>query len=83
MAIRPVYISDDSGSGSGETVKTICVKWGTVKNNPNSRDSRSGTSYASFATAWHTGTMYYVTPFIKTNKTSGEVDGKTVTKKTP
>lgn len=122
MAIRPVYISDNSESGSsgsssskvevtsisigskdksgkytvtinvkaknlssGETVKTIGAKWGTVKSNPDSRDSRSGTgaSSASFTTAWHTGTKYYVTPFIKTNKTSGEIDGKTVTKKTP
>lgn len=68
---------------SGETVKTIGAKWGTVKSKPDSRDSRSGTSSASFTSAWHTGTKYYVTPFIKTNKTSGEVDGTTVTKTTP
>lgn len=68
---------------SGESVKTIGAKWGTVKAHPDNRDSRSGASSASFTSAWHTGTKYYVTPFIKTNKTSGEIDGKTVTKKTP
>ncbi len=72
-----------SNLSSGESVKTIGAKWGTVKAHPDYRDSRSGASSASFTSAWHTGTKYYVTPFIKTNKTSGEVDGKTVTKKTP
>lgn len=68
---------------SGESVRMIGAKWGTVKNNPNSRDSRSGVSSATFTSAWHTGTTYYVTPFIKTNMTSGEIDGNTVTKRTP
>lgn len=72
-----------SNLSSGESVKTIGAKWGTVKAHPDYRDSRSGASSASFTSAWHTGTKYYVTPFIKTNKTSGEIDGKTVTKKTP
>lgn len=66
-----------------ESVKMIGAKWGTVKAHPDYRDSRSGASSASFTSAWHTGTKYYVTPFISTNKTSGEIDGKTVTKKTP
>ncbi len=72
-----------SNLSSGESVKTIGAKWGTVKARPDYRDSRSGASSASFTSAWHTGTKYYVTPFIKTNKTSKEVEGKTVTKKTP
>lgn len=72
-----------SNLSSGESVKTIGAKWGTVKAKPDYRDSRSGASSASFTSAWHSGTKYYVTPFIKTNKTSGEIDGKTVTKTTP
>ena len=67
----------------GESVKMIGAKWGTVKSHPNYRDSRSGVSSASFISAWHMGTTYYVTPFIKTNETSGEIEGVTVTKKTP
>lgn len=72
-----------SNLSAGESVKTIGAKWGTVKAHPDYRDSRSGTSSASFISAWHTGTKYYVTPFIKTNKTPVETEGKTVTQKTP
>lgn len=68
---------------SGESVKTIGAKWGTVKAKPSSRDSRSGATSASFSAAWHTGTNYYVTPFVKTTKTSSEVSGNTVSKRTP
>lgn len=122
MAIRPVYIKEDSSSGngnsgsssakvevssisigtkdksgrysvtitvkasnlsSGETVKTIGAKWGTVKGNPDSRDSRSSGTSVSFTSAWHSGQTYYVTPFLKTNKTDGEIIGTTKSKKTP
>lgn len=68
---------------SGETVKTIGAKWGTNKSNPSNRDSRSSGTSATFTSAWHTGSTYYVTPFLKTNKTSGEITGNTKTKKTP
>lgn len=68
---------------SDESIKTIGAKWGTVKSNPSSRDSRSGISSATFTSAWHTNSTYYVTPFLKTNKTSGEITGQTKTKKTP
>lgn len=125
MAIRPVYIKEDSSSGndnggsggsssakvevssisigtkdksgrysvtievkasnlsSGETVKTIGAKWGTVKGNPDSRASRSSGTSVSFTSAWHSGQTYYVTPFLKTNKTDGEITGTTKSKKTP
>lgn len=68
---------------SEETVKTIGAKWGTVKGNPDSRDSRSSGTSASFTSAWHSGQTYYVTPFLKTNKTDGEITGATKSKKTP
>lgn len=68
---------------SGETVKTIGVKWGTVKGNPDSRDSRSSGTSVSFTSAWHSGQTYYVTPFLKTNKTDGEITGTTKSKKAP
>lgn len=122
MAIRPVYIKENSSSGngnsgsssakvevssisignkdksgrysvtievkasnfsSGETVKTIGAKWGTVKGNPDSRASRSSGTSVSFTSAWHSGQTYYVTPFLKTNKTDGEITGTTKSKKTP
>lgn len=66
-----------------ESVKTIGASWGTVKSNPSNRDSRSSDTSATFTSAWHTGTTYYVTPFLKTNKTDGEITGSTVTKRTP
>ena len=68
---------------SGETVKTIGAKWGTNKSNPSNRDSRSSGTSATLTSAWHTGSTYYVTPFLKTNKTNGEITGTTKTKKTP
>lgn len=68
---------------SGETVKTIGAKWGTNKSNPSNRDSRSSGTSATFLSAWHTASTYYVTPFLKTNKTSGEIVGTTKTKKAP
>lgn len=66
-----------------ETIRTIGAKWGTVKSNPGNRDSRSNGTSATFTTAWHTGTTYYVTPILKTNKTDGEITGVTKTKRTP
>lgn len=68
---------------SDETVKTIGAKWGTVKANPSNRASRSSGTSVTFTSAWHTKSTYYVTPFLKTNKTGGEITGKTKTKKTP
>ena len=66
-----------------ETVKTIGAKWGTVKSNPSNRDSRSSGTSVTFTSPWHTGTTYYVTPFLKTNKTDGEITGSTVSQRTP
>ncbi len=66
-----------------ETVKTIGAKWGTVKSNPSNRDSRSSGTSVTFTSAWHTSSTYYVTPFLKTNKTGGEITGPTKTKRTP
>lgn len=68
---------------SDETVKSIGAAWGTVKGNPSNRDSRSSGTSATFTSAWHSGTTYYVTPFLKTNKTSGEMKGAVKSKKTP
>lgn len=68
---------------SDETVRTIGAKWGTVKSNQSHRDSRSSTTRATFTTAWHTNSTYYVTPFLRTNKTGGEITGNTKSKKTP
>ena len=68
---------------TGESVKTIGAKWGTVKGRPDSRDSRSSGTAVSFTSAWHSGQTYYVTPFLKTNKTDGEITGQTKSKKTP
>lgn len=68
---------------SDETVKGIGAAWGTVKGNPSNRDSRSSGTSATFTSAWHSGTTYYVTPFLKTNKTSGEMKGAVKSKKTP
>jgi len=72
-----------SGLASDESVKTIGAKWGTVKGNPNYRDSRSSGTSVIFTSAWHSGQTYYVTPFLRTNKTYGEITGKTKSKKTP
>lgn len=72
-----------SNLASGETVKTIGAKWGTNRSKPSNRDSRSSGTSAVFSSAWHTGSTYYVTPFLKTNKTSGEITGTTKTKRTP
>lgn len=68
---------------SDETVNTIGAKWGTVESNPDSRDSRSNKSSATFTSAWHSKKTYYVTPFMKTSRTSGEITGETKSKKTP
>lgn len=66
-----------------EAIRTIGAKWGTVKSNPSNRDSRSNGTSVTFTSAWHTGTTYYVTPFLKTNKTDGEITGPTKTVRTP
>ncbi len=72
-----------SNLGYDEYVKMIGVKWGTVRNHPDHRDSRSDGSTETFSAAWHTNTTYYITPFVKTNKTDGEISGPTVSKRTP
>lgn len=66
-----------------EYVKMIGVKWGTVKAHPDHRDSRSEGTTVTFSAGWHTNTTYYVTPFLKTNKTGGEITGSTISKRTP
>lgn len=72
-----------SNLGYNEHIKMIGAKWGTTKNHPDHRDSRSEGTTVTFLTAWHSNATYYVTPFIKTNKTDGEITGTTISKRTP
>lgn len=78
-----VSITVKAKLSSGESVKTIGAKWGVIKGNPDSRDSRSSGSSVTLTTAWHSGKTYYVTPFLNTNKTDGEITGATKSVKTP
>lgn len=72
-----------SNLAADETIRTIGAEWGNVKSNPSNRDSRSSGTSATFTTTWHSGQTYYVTPFLKTNKTDGEINGQTKSKRTP
>lgn len=72
-----------SGLASGETVKMVGAKVGTVKSNPNMRDSRSGVKSATMTFSLHSNRTYYVTPFFKSNLTGKEVTGAVKSFKTP
>jgi hypothetical protein len=70
-----------SGLANGETVKTVGAKVGTSVSNPTMRESRSKPGTVSFSLK--SKNKYYIIPFVKTNLTSGEVEGAVKSYKVP
>lgn len=67
----------------GETVRTIGIEYGTNKRRPDHRDTRSGKTVYTFLVPWKANVTYYVTPILKTDRSGGELSGRTCSYRTP